>query len=95
MVGSLFRMAGRVRHRPRAPSHAVRFGGADLFPAATPPPGGRPSSHSLGEATGPVISAAIRMYGSHTSEKSMLAEGGVIERDFGKGDEERLAYSSV
>ena len=39
--------------------------------------------------------AAIRMYGSHTSEKSMLAEGGVIERDFGKGDEERLAYSSV
>jgi hypothetical protein len=58
-------------------------------------PGGRPSSHSLGEATGPVISAAIRMYGSHTSEKSMLAEGGVIERDFGKGDEERLAYSSV
>ena len=63
--------------------------------AATPPPGGRPSSHSLGEATGPVISAAIRMYGSHTSEKSMLAEGGVIERDFGKGDEERLAYSSV
>jgi hypothetical protein len=35
------------------------------------------------------------MYGSNTSEKSMLAEGGVIERDFGKGDEERLAYSSV
>jgi hypothetical protein len=25
----------------------------------------------------------------------MLAEGGLIERDFGKGDEERLAYSSV
>ena len=68
----LFRMAGRVGHnRARLPM---------LFDSEGPTssrwlrlPGGRPSSHSLGEATGPVISAAIRMYGSNTSEKSMLA----------------------
>jgi hypothetical protein len=35
------------------------------------------------------------MSGSHTSGESLPAEGGLIERDFGEGDEEKLAYTSV
>jgi hypothetical protein len=35
------------------------------------------------------------MHVSHTSAKSMLAEGSVIERDFRKRDEEKLAYASM
>jgi hypothetical protein len=35
------------------------------------------------------------MYGSHTSGNSMLAEGGVLERDFRKREEENFAYASV
>ena len=50
---------------------------------------------SFGEAAGPVVSVAIRMYGSHTSGGSMLAEGGLIERDFRKRYEEKLACASV
>ena len=41
-----------------------------------------PQGASFGEATGPVVAGAIRMFGSHTSGRSMLVEGGVIERDF-------------
>ena len=49
---------------------------------------------SLREATGPVGSGAIRMYGSHRSGESILVEGRVIERYFRKRNEEKLAYTS-
>jgi hypothetical protein len=49
----------------------------------------------LREATGAVVSVAIRMYGSHTSGGSMMAEGRLIERHFRKRDDEKLAYPSL
>jgi hypothetical protein len=54
----------------------------------------RPSS-SLGEENRPVISAAIGMYGLHTSGQWSLAEDRVIERDFCKGDEEQSGDTSA
>lgn len=49
---------------------------------------------SLGEATGPAVSLAIRMDGSHRSDGSMTAEGRLIERHFRKRDEEKPGYTS-
>ena len=54
-------------------------------------PGRRCSSSSLGEEARPLVSGAKRMYGSHTPGAVMLAEGGVIGRDFRKRDEEKFA----
>ena len=66
-----------------------------------PPPGGYTASGKpayitfLREATGPVNSAAIGMYGLHTSGQWSLAEDGVVERDFCKCDEEKCADTSA
>ena len=50
---------------------------------------------SLAEETRPVISGAIGVYGLHTPRKSTLAEGGIIDRNFRKRDEEKFADGSA
>jgi hypothetical protein len=40
---------------------------------------------------GSVVSGGIRMSGSHTAGKLMLVQGGLIQSDFRKREEEKLA----
>jgi hypothetical protein len=46
-------------------------------------------------STDRVVPGVIGMCVSHTSGNSVLAEGGVTERDFRKRDEEKFAYASL
>ena len=63
----LFRTAGRVGHN-RAPSHPVDSEGPTASRSLRRPPGGPAFIAFLRGSGRPVISAAIRMYGSNTSE---------------------------
>jgi hypothetical protein len=55
----------------------------------------RRSSSAFGEATGPAVSGALGMYGSHTAGMSTLAQVGRIEWEFRKRDEEKLADAAL
>jgi hypothetical protein len=60
-----------------------------LRPSRAAPP------RAFGGATGPLVSGAIRIDGSHTSGEVDADDGGVTEGDYRKRDDEKPDYDSV